>query len=799
MEEYKPFMSDGFVSIVDDTTLQPIKILRDTGASQSLLLEGVLPLSEKTSVGASVLLQGVELGCIDVPLHRIYLKSDLITGPVVVGVRPNLPVEGVTLLLGNDLARNKVVAEPIVTSEPVVDVKSPEDDAELYPACVVTRAMARKQQNENLQEDKFDYMDLSDTFIADIEDPGNSEKAIIKPPSVNKNVIMPWPDVNSHSLDRKNLLEEQHKDPEVKRVQLSYPKVDDLVGIIKDKGGKCLVFKKDLKRAYRQIPIDPGDLHLVGFQWDNKLFADRVLPMGLRSSALICQRITTAVSFMFYKMGYMVINYLDDFGGADTVDKADEAYIALGALLDSCGLEESKQKGVAPTTRMEFLGITVDTVKLTLEVTSDRVLEISLLVQAWLRKKKASLRELQSILGKLHFVSTCVRPGRLFVSRLLLNWLRSAFPSNVVGSGHKIYRKIPVEVQKDLLWWHRFLSSYNGISMMSLEDWSSPDEIFSSDACLEGFGAITSNQYFHAVFPSDITKDQLHINCLELLAIVVAVKIWGKTFCGKKILIFCDNEASVQVINSGSSKDAFMQTCLRELCFIQASFQFEVRARHILGVENRLADYLSRWHCSHKYRELFKSAISVDRYEEVPVLMSDFSFLNNWATIVSASIPKYVSGIDGCTTQAFPGATIGRLTELISSGKVDLISLDFVIVHVGTNNISSSQSVDTIISIFGDLIHKLKKMTFAKLIFTSILPRPVDHMKTGAKVNKVNTELKRLCKRNNLLYCNLYRSFLLDNIPDASLFAPRDGLHLNFAGTELFRKKIINIIKHQSI
>ncbi|VDH98014.1 Hypothetical predicted protein, partial [Mytilus galloprovincialis] len=47
MEEYKPFMSDGFVSIVDDTTLQPIKILRDTGASQSLLLEGVLPLSEK--------------------------------------------------------------------------------------------------------------------------------------------------------------------------------------------------------------------------------------------------------------------------------------------------------------------------------------------------------------------------------------------------------------------------------------------------------------------------------------------------------------------------------------------------------------------------------------------------------------------------------------------------------------------------------------------------------------------------------------------------------------------------------
>ncbi|CAC5364330.1 unnamed protein product [Mytilus coruscus] len=200
MEDYKPFMSDGFASIVDNTTPQPIKIIRDTGASQSLLLEGVLPLSEETSVGASVLLQGEELGCIDVPLHRIYLKSDLITGPVLVDVRPNLPVEGVSLLLGNDLARNKVVAEPIVTSEPDVDVKSSEDDAELYPPCGVTTAMARKQQNEDLQ-DQFDYMDLSDTLLADIEGPGSSEKAMIRPPSINRNVIMPLPDVNSHSLD----------------------------------------------------------------------------------------------------------------------------------------------------------------------------------------------------------------------------------------------------------------------------------------------------------------------------------------------------------------------------------------------------------------------------------------------------------------------------------------------------------------------------------------------------------------------------------------------------------------------
>jgi hypothetical protein len=57
---------------------------------------------------------------------------------------------------------------------------------------------------------------------------------------------------------------------------------------------------------------------------------------------------------------------------------------------------------------------------------------------------------------------------------------------------------------KDLLWWHKFLPGYNGISIMSLENLSSPDEVLSSDACLDGFGAISSNPFFHALFPSFI-------------------------------------------------------------------------------------------------------------------------------------------------------------------------------------------------------------------------------------------------------------------------------------------------------
>jgi hypothetical protein len=38
-----------------------------------------------------------------------------------------------------------------------------------------------------------------------------------------------------------------------------------------------------------------------------------------------------------------------------------------------------------------------------------------------------------------------------------------------------------------------------------------------------------------------------------MLVVIVAVQIWGKKLKGKTLLIFCDNEASVTVINSGST------------------------------------------------------------------------------------------------------------------------------------------------------------------------------------------------------------------------------------------------------
>ena len=72
-EVYKPFISEGLVSLLHDkVNNRKNKILRCTGASQSLLLVNVLLFSEKSYSGESVLLQGVNCGIVNVPLHHVF-------------------------------------------------------------------------------------------------------------------------------------------------------------------------------------------------------------------------------------------------------------------------------------------------------------------------------------------------------------------------------------------------------------------------------------------------------------------------------------------------------------------------------------------------------------------------------------------------------------------------------------------------------------------------------------------------------------------------------------------------------
>ena len=113
---------------------------------------------------------------------------------------------------------------------------------------------------------------------------------------------------------------------------------------------------------------------------------------------------------------------------------------------------------------MPFLGVNFDTVRLEMSIPPAKLSEVQEEVSLWQRKTKTTKKTLQQLLGKLMWVSKCVRFSRPFMGRLL-GLLKSIhhLPNN---------RKVPLTdaCQLDLKWWGRFLRRFNGVELMVQDD-----------------------------------------------------------------------------------------------------------------------------------------------------------------------------------------------------------------------------------------------------------------------------------------------------------------------------------------
>jgi len=105
-----------------------------------------------------------------------------------------------------------------------------------------------------------------------------------------------------------------------------------------------------------------------------------------------------------------------------------------------------------------------------------------------------------------------------------------------------------------------------------------------------------------------LNKDRgISIEWQELFPIVVACALWFPHFSGKRIQFWCDNESVVAILNSGRSRAPRIMDLLRFLVLISMKHNFFIRARHVPGVSNEIADALSRFQVS-RFRAAAPSA-----------------------------------------------------------------------------------------------------------------------------------------------------------------------------------------------
>ena len=81
-------------------------------------------------------------------------------------------------------------------------------------------------------------------------------------------------------------------------------------------------------------------------------------------------------------------------------------------------MELKKQSKICfPSTKMSFIGVLFNSETIIIEITEVRLNDLNLLLRSWLDRESATLRHIQYLMGKLNFVASCFRPGRIFISR----------------------------------------------------------------------------------------------------------------------------------------------------------------------------------------------------------------------------------------------------------------------------------------------------------------------------------------------------------------------------------------------
>ena len=370
---------------------------------------------------------------------------------------------------------------------------------------------------------------------------------------------------------------------------LTYITIDSAIQCFQQLRQGTLLAKVDVKSAFRLLPVYPSDCHLLAMEWDRNLYIDTCLPFGLRSAPKLFNVLADLLSWILTQKGISpVFHYLEDFLTLGPPGSSTCAH-NLATIKEVCstlGIPLALEKVEGPSHSLTFLGITLDTQEMMAHLPADKLQRIRSLLATWLRKRKATKREILSLVGLLQHATKVVKPGRTFVARMYSEAVRLCRLS--------FFTRLLKDFRSDLRWWHLFMHAWNGISFLECSPTPRPPDVYiETDASGSwGCGAQFNNLWFQLQWSTEWKP--MDIMAKELVPIVLSCAVWGPLLPRKILEFKCDNQSLVEAINKGSSKEPVVMHLLRCLWFFSAFFEITIRAASIPGALNTAADKLSR-------------------------------------------------------------------------------------------------------------------------------------------------------------------------------------------------------------
>ena len=343
----------------------------------------------------------------------------------------------------------------------------------------------------------------------------------------------------------------------------------------------------DFSDAYFHIPIHYTSRKFLRFHFQNQSYQFRALPFGLSTAPMEFTGVVKEVKLMAQSQGIRIHQYLDDWLiRAPTKESCHQGTQSLLALCQELGWMVNMQKSeLEPQQVFDFVGYQYDLLNGVVRPTQNRWEALQQKITVLLQNRSCRVRTFMSLIGLLTATEKQVTLGRLHMRpiqwHLKKHW-------RVPESLEKEI-PIPRSLHQYLQWWTQEENVLKGQPLHPLRH---AVQIF-TDASKEGWGAHLGD--FTASGTWSVPESKLHINFLELKAVLLALKRFQHLVQGKVVLIATDNTTVVAYINKegGMRSGSLCALLWRLLCWCSLN-QIVLKARHIPGRLNVIADKLSR-------------------------------------------------------------------------------------------------------------------------------------------------------------------------------------------------------------
>lgn len=345
--------------------------------------------------------------------------------------------------------------------------------------------------------------------------------------------------------------------------------------------------KVDATDAFYALPLDLSFSRFLTFSWRGRRYSFRALLFGLAPSPFFYTKLFRPLLTYLRSNGVCITQYIDD-GLINSITKTlckKHTVFSVKSLLHFGFIVNFKKSVLVPTQVIEFLGFIINTVRMSVSLSSSKIEHVVSMCETALTKRRITVRFLAKLIGTFLALKPAVPLCEAHyrdLERLKLKHL--------IISGHRWSAKLTLttKARTQIKWFA------DTVRHTSAPIYVAPPTVkIQVDASAHAWGAAFKSWITGGMF-TDLDLSQ-SINSKETKAMEMGIKCFSSYLAGKHVLIESDSTTAVSTVRRlGSLHSSYRDAVMHEILRFSHENDITISATWISGVSNFRADTGSR-------------------------------------------------------------------------------------------------------------------------------------------------------------------------------------------------------------